>query len=121
MKLPKCEIDGCEKQAPFALFITLPDGTKQWLNVCAKHEKEIGDENLRRFKMSSTTNPHQPTIIDETSGVEVSNERYKDFEAGVKAEQDRWQEKGLTLLRQYSSEPFAVIVALGAFWRELNK
>ena len=56
----KCQVIGCNETAKFNLYKTYPqnycrfcgrgdtDGEKRWLNVCDKHEKEIGDENERR-------------------------------------------------------------------------
>ena len=48
----KCEVDGCEHLAKWNLYKTMPSGEKVWLNVCTKHEKEVGDENLRRIGAS---------------------------------------------------------------------
>ena len=45
--LGKCQIPGCQQKAEFNLFWTF-DGKKEWVNVCKKCEREIGDENLRR-------------------------------------------------------------------------
>ena len=35
------------------------------------------------------TNPHEPMITDEASGVMVKNQRYLDWEAGARAERER--------------------------------
>jgi len=43
-----CQIDGCKNIAKFALFKTLPNGEKVWLNVCTEHELEIARENIER-------------------------------------------------------------------------
>lgn len=48
VKAIPCEIEGCPNPAKWALFKTLEDGSKKWLNVCDKHEENIGYENLRR-------------------------------------------------------------------------
>lgn len=47
-----CQVEGCLNLAEYALYKTFPDGAKTWLNVCRLHEKEIGDENVRRAKGS---------------------------------------------------------------------
>ena len=44
----KCEVEGCEEKAKFALYKTYPNGEKKWLHVCDFHEIKIGDENGRR-------------------------------------------------------------------------
>ena len=46
--LKECEIGGCQKLAEYNLYKTFPNGKKEWLYVCKEHEKEIGDENMRR-------------------------------------------------------------------------
>jgi len=44
----QCEVPNCTNPARYGLNKTFPDGKKRWLNVCEKHDKEIGDENERR-------------------------------------------------------------------------
>ena len=43
-----CEVEGCDNTAKYALYKTVPDGKKQWLNVCADCAQVIGDENEKR-------------------------------------------------------------------------
>lgn len=47
-KLGQCQIEGCNNPAKYGLYRTNPDGQKEWLYVCPLHEREIGDENVRR-------------------------------------------------------------------------
>jgi len=49
-KLGKCEIPNCQNPAKYALYKTFPDGKKEWLHVCEKHDKEIGHENILRAR-----------------------------------------------------------------------
>lgn len=44
----QCEVYGCERPAKYALFKTFPGGRKRFLHVCKEHEREIGNENLKR-------------------------------------------------------------------------
>lgn len=49
-KLGQCQIKDCPNKTRYALFRTMHVGSKEWVYVCAKHEAEIGNENLRRSK-----------------------------------------------------------------------
>jgi len=48
--MKQCEIKECRNLAKYLMGITLPSGNKEWLDVCDKHDKKIGDENMRRIK-----------------------------------------------------------------------
>ncbi len=52
-KLGQCEVKGCQNEAKYGLFKTYPNGRKVWLHVCPLHEREIGNENLRRAEIES--------------------------------------------------------------------
>lgn len=43
----QCQVEGCLNPAKYNLFRT-SNGKKVWLDVCEKHERIIGDENMRR-------------------------------------------------------------------------
>jgi len=43
-----CEVENCPNKAKYNLYRFNSDGSKTWLNVCAAHEREIGDSNMRR-------------------------------------------------------------------------
>ena len=47
IKMEQCQVGGCVNPAEYGLFRTL-NGKKEWLHVCRLHEKNIGDENMRR-------------------------------------------------------------------------
>ena len=44
----KCEVEGCNNLAKYAMYKTYPDGKKRWLHVCESCEQEIGQENYKR-------------------------------------------------------------------------
>ena len=50
-----CEIERCQNEAKYALYKTFPNGGKRWLQVCAKHEKQIVWENLMKKEDKRTT------------------------------------------------------------------
>ena len=50
MNLGKCQVEGCPDKARYGIYKTITKGHKVWLNVCSRHEIEIGDENLQRIK-----------------------------------------------------------------------
>ena len=43
-----CQVTGCKSPAKFGLNRVNLNGSKQWLWVCGKHDREIGNENLYR-------------------------------------------------------------------------
>ena len=43
-----CQVKDCINLARYNLYKTNSNGEKIWLYVCVKHEKIIGDENMRR-------------------------------------------------------------------------
>ncbi len=48
-----CKIDGCNKEAHYAIFQMRDDFTKRWIDVCDKHDLEIERQNtifLRLFQ-----------------------------------------------------------------------
>jgi len=47
-KLGPCQVEGCDTPAKYGLYRTDSKGNKEWLNVCPRHERLIGDENHRR-------------------------------------------------------------------------
>ena len=47
-EVKSCQVSGCNRPARYALYRTMPDGRKVWLEVCREHEGEIGMENLAR-------------------------------------------------------------------------
>jgi hypothetical protein len=47
--LGTCQVDGCRERARYGIFRQV-DGRKQWLHVCPKHERTIGDANEQRAK-----------------------------------------------------------------------
>ena len=42
-----CEVEGCLQLIKYGLYKLNPDGSKAWIRVCARHEGEIGDNNMR--------------------------------------------------------------------------
>jgi len=50
MNWGKCQVEGYHNKANCGLYKTDTKGHKVWLNVCSRHEIEIGDENLQRIK-----------------------------------------------------------------------
>ena len=46
-ELRQCRITGCKQYGRWSLYHTLPNRKKEWIDVCDKHEKEIGAENLK--------------------------------------------------------------------------
>jgi len=49
MNLGKCQYEGCNKKAVYAMYRTVK-GKKSWVHVCKEHEKVIGKENLSNVK-----------------------------------------------------------------------
>jgi len=50
----QCQVEGCTNLAKYGLYYTNPEnGNKEWLYVCIRHEKTIGDENLQRWEVKS--------------------------------------------------------------------
>ena len=43
-----CQIEGCNRMSKYNIYRNCADGKKVWLNCCERHEKIIGDENMRR-------------------------------------------------------------------------
>ena len=42
----KCE--ECGKPAKYKIYKTFPDGHKEFISVCRKCERKIGDDNMKR-------------------------------------------------------------------------
>jgi len=48
----KCEVEGCHAKAVYAI-----SGSGVWLQVCNRHDKKIGRENLRRWAEKHNSDP----------------------------------------------------------------
>ena len=44
---PRCEFEGCQKEAHFALYWLNEDFTKTWMNLCDFHDKLISQKSQR--------------------------------------------------------------------------